>query len=97
MTPPWYAEPWYLEKVEVVLLSPTPLCWVAHYRGWIGGQSAIPDKGDVIQPASTPNGTMGGGQGLGNGSLPSTANAALSCVEIVPDPLAWEDWDLQVN
>ena len=70
------AAPWYLEKIEIVLLNATsPIKWEAHFRGWIG-MEMDDGKGESSDPELPPQ-------------PPS--------VELSPDPLAWEEWDMQVS
>jgi len=92
------ADPWYLEKVEVVLLSPTaPLCWVAHYRDWVRrAQLGATHGGDTGRSAPAPNGAVGEAPG-GDVGAPSANSGSLPCVVVTPDPLAWEEWDMQVT
>ena len=88
--------PWYLEKIEVVLLSATaPLCWEAHYRGWIGGQGGTPEQRGGGAVATT---AVAGPPTLDPTLVQQQQASAAACVvEMVPDPLAWEEWDMQVS
>ena len=90
--------PWYLEKIEVVLLSATaPLCWEAHYRGWVGGQGEAAEQRGGGAVATT---AVVAGPPMLDPALAQQqqqASAAACVVEMVPDPLAWEEWDMQVS
>ena len=87
--------PWYLEKIEVVLLSTTaPLCWEAHYRGWVGGQGEAAEQRGGGAVATTA--AVTGPPTLDPALVQQPQASAAACVEMVPDPVAWEEWDMQV-
>ncbi|KAG1663280.1 hypothetical protein FOA52_006321 [Chlamydomonas sp. UWO 241] len=159
-------EPWFLEKIEIRLLSSNPpLSWEAHYRGWIhpgaptlevqiavteaeaqaafadaaasaavaataaaataaaataaaatvataatqqpqqqagaGGASAAalpaPTPQAPTAPATPTAPTARGGGGGGAVFSLDPATQGFPHVTLVPDPLAWEEWDMQVS
>uniref|UniRef100_A0A6U2JVD1 Calmodulin n=1 Tax=Chlamydomonas euryale TaxID=1486919 RepID=A0A6U2JVD1_9CHLO len=97
------AEPWYLEKVEIRLMgSDPPLAWEAHYRGWI--HPAAPPLED--RQAALLQDVEGGGSQAetedpdrqnGNTFWMDPLKQAVQKVELQPDPLAWEEWDMQTT
>lgn len=79
------AAAWFLEKVEVKLLSSSPAVrWEAHYRDWL---QPLPQGQQAMQAAAQP-------QLLG---YEEPMAPAVAEVVLQPDPLVWQEWDMQVG
>ena len=90
----------------VLLSATTPLRWEAHFRGWIGEDNvaataeAVTAGAGTTAVAAVPPVGPGVVGGVGDQQQLLTAPIApptVPFVEIVPDPLAWEEWDMQAS